>query len=238
MRICIIPARGGSKRIHQKNIRDFKGKPIINWSIEAARNAECFERIVVSTDSMEIARIAKDAGADIPYLRPKELADDYTGTGEVIKHAIKALELSENCQICCLYATAPFVNSNEIKKGLEKLNESPNGTTVFTATRYSFPIQRAIRINEEGFSIPYEPKNISKRSQDLEECYHDAGQFYWATAETWEKENDCFDHGKPLILPNWQVQDIDNEEDWKRAEIMYKAMHYEQDRDETEKRTV
>lgn len=227
--ICIIPARGGSKRIKGKNIRLFRGRPMIEWSIQAAQDSECFDRIVVSTDDKEISFIARKAGADVPFVRPAYLSDDFTGTREVIAHAIDELTLKgdQQNQVCCLYATAPFVSGSDIAMARERLNESRLGSVVFAATSFPFPIQRALRIDSEGYSSVFDPSSVLKRSQDLEQFYHDAGQFYWASASTWNIDFNLFDCGRPLLLPRWRVQDIDTEEDWRRAELMHMVLDQE-----------
>ena len=227
--ICIIPARGGSKRIKGKNIRLFQGRPMIEWSIEAAKKTDVFSRIIVSTDNEEIVSIAQQAGAEVPFIRPKQLSDDYTETRTVIEHAIRKLKINtdERLNVCCLYATAPFVSAEKIAEGQEYLISSKPGSVVFAATTFPFPIQRAIKLDDNGYSKPLDSKSIQKRSQDLEEFYHDAGQFYWAESSTWMKNFNIFEMGRPLILPRYRVQDIDTEEDWKRAELMHKVLNRE-----------
>jgi len=226
MKLCVIPARGGSKRISKKNIRDFCGKPIIAYSIEAALASSCFDKVIVSTDEKEIAAIACEYGAEAPFIRPKELSDDYTGTNEVIKHAINWYQ--EKHEIisfaCCIYATAPFVRAEYIVEGYEKLSSS-NKSFAFSVTSFPFPVQRAIRINANNEIEAIWPENVLKRSQDLEEAYHDAGQFYWGRSEAFIKDELLFSKvSVPVILPRHLVQDIDTLEDWCRAELMYQAM--------------
>lgn len=225
MKLCVIPARGGSKRIPRKNTRPFAGKPIIAYSIDAARNSALFDRVMVSTDDTEIAEVASAWGADIPFLRPARLADDYTGTNAVAKQAIEwhlAQGLAVN-HVCCLYATAPFVQSRYLKEGFELLVNS-NKSFVFSITRYPFPIQRAIRLNEHGEVEALYPEYRFTRSQDLEPTYHDAGQFYWGTAQAFLDEVPVFSNAAlSVILPPHLVQDIDTEEDWHRAELMFRA---------------
>jgi pseudaminic acid cytidylyltransferase len=229
MKLCVIPARGGSKRIAKKNIRDFCGKPIIAYSIEAALASRCFDKVIVSTDDKEIADVANKYGAETPFFRPAELSDDYTGTNEVIKHAIewyrnKAETISF---VCCIYATAPFVEVEYIKEGYEKLI-SLNKSFAFTATSFPFPIQRAIRINNSDEVEAIWPENISKRSQDLEDAYHDAGQFYWGKSEAFVNDEVIFSPSSvAVLLPRHLVQDIDTLEDWRRAEFMYQAIQLE-----------
>jgi len=225
MNLCVIPARGGSKRIPKKNIRKFCGKPIIAYSIECAINSGLFDKIIVSTDDEEIASVARTYGAEVPFIRPEKLSDDYTGTNEVIKHAIcwyesKGYSVS---YVCCLYATAPFVKNKFIKEAYEKLLKSEN-SFAFSVTSFSFPIQRALKIMPNGNVDAVWSENIFKRSQDLEERYHDAGQFYWGKKEAFINEDIVFSPVSiPIILPRYLVQDIDTLEDWYRAELMYSA---------------
>ncbi len=226
MNVCIIPARGGSKRITKKNSRLFCGKPIIAWSIENAINSNLFSKIIVSTDDDEIAEISKNYGAEIPYLRPEVLSGDYVPTHPVIINMINSL-LEKNIKpdnICCLYATSPFTQVRDLIKAHNILSKEKGETYVFTATNFPFPIQRALRFDKKGYSIVNEPSFIKKRSQDLESFFHDAGQFYFASFQTWLKNDDFFNNGKPIILPRWQVEDIDNEEDWIRAEKLFKII--------------
>lgn len=226
MKVAIIPARGGSKRIPRKNIKEFFGKPMIAWSIEAALASGCFDRVIVSTDDSEIAEIAKQHGAEVPFMRPAELSDDYTGTVPVIKQAIQWLAEHDEAPrlVCCLYATAPFVSASDIRKGLQQL-EKHNAAYAFSVTSYAFPIQRAIKITANERVEMFAPEHFNTRSQDLEEAYHDAGQFYWGTAEAWLTEKVIFGADSvPVILPRHRVQDIDTPEDWERAEWLFKAM--------------
>ena len=181
MKLCVIPARGGSKRIPKKNIRHFLGKPLIEYSIEIALESNLFDRVIVSTDDNEIANIAMDSGVEVPFLRPKELSDDFVTTNDVIKHAIQWFQ-NQGTTIeyaCCVYATAPFLKVRYLKEGIEKLVSS-NKSFAFTVTSFPFPIQRALRLTEDESVEAIWPENILKRSQDFEECYHDAGQFYWS----------------------------------------------------------
>lgn len=225
-KVAVIPARGGSKRIPRKNIRLFGGKPMLAHSIDAARLSGLFDRIVVSTEDPEVATVAKAAGAEVPFMRPLELADDFTGTGAVIKHAIQELRKGgeELEYICCIYATAPFLQPCYLQEGLEKLRESQL-SYAFSVTSFPFPIQRAVRINRDGRIEAIWPENISRRSQDLEEAYHDAGQFYWGRAEAFLTDVPVFSPAAiPVVLPRHLVQDIDTEEDWQRAELMFEAL--------------
>jgi len=222
--VAIIPARGGSKRIPRKNIKDFYGEPLIAYSIKTALESNIFDKVVVSTDDSEISNIAKKYGADIVQ-RPDELADDYTGTGDVIDHAIKYLkdEGEEFDFVCTIYATAPFLQSRYLKEGFEKLKDS-DAINAFSATSMPFPIQRTFKLDDSGRCEMFTPQYYNARSQDLEEAYQDAGQFYWS--KIGQKSNEIF-FGKdsiPIILPRYLVQDIDTLEDWRRAEIMYKVL--------------
>lgn len=223
MNICLIPARGGSKRIPRKNIRAFQGKPMIAWSIAAAKASRCFDQILVTTDDEEIAEVARSQGANVPFLRPAHLADDQASTQEVIAHALEwVAQQGSTCEaLCCLYATAPFVQTEDLQASQILLDDSRPGTVVYSATSFAFPIQRAIYLNEEGYSYMFQPEYFTSRSQDLTEAYHDAGQFYWATPDTWSKVSNLFEGMRPLVLPRWRVQDIDTEEDWQRAELLH-----------------
>lgn len=226
MKICIIPARGGSKRIPKKNIRLFCGKPIIQWSIEAALESKCFDKIIVSTDSEEIANISKRIGAEVPFIRPKSLSDDYTATAPVINHALEFINQKHgNVEyVCCIYATAPFVEPAYIKDGLKKIIDT-NANFSFSVTSFPFPIQRAIKLTQDNKSQMFFPENLNKRSQDLEDSFHDAGQFYWGKSSAWLEGKRMFDDNSiPIIIPRYKVQDIDSEEDWQRAELMFKAI--------------
>tara|TARA_B100001989_G_scaffold223163_1_gene176952 strand:+ start:13178 stop:13861 length:684 start_codon:yes stop_codon:yes gene_type:complete len=226
MNLCVIPARGGSKRIPKKNIINFSNKPMIYWSIKAALESECFEKIIVSTDNQEIALIAKSYGAEVPFLRPKELANDMTPTQPVIKHAIEWLgnEGFKYKNACCIYATAPLLRSSDISKSFIKLSKSNKESFIFSATSFNYPIQRAIRIDKDGFASMLFPENLNKRSQDLEETFHDAGQFYWASTEKWMSNSNIFESSKPFLLPRWRVQDIDTVEDLRYAELLFKIL--------------
>jgi pseudaminic acid cytidylyltransferase len=226
MRLAVIPARGGSKRIPRKNIKEFYSKPMIAWSIEAARQSGCFDRIIVSTDDEEIADVARNWGADVPFLRPSQLADDYTPTVPVIAHAIQwQLENGERpSEVCCIYATAPFIRVADLQRGLELLEQTGCEYT-FTVTSYASPIQRALRITEQLRVQMINREHFNTRSQDLEEAYHDAGQFYWGRAESWLSGKSIFSmNSAPILLPRYLVQDIDTSEDWARAELMFSAL--------------
>lgn len=225
MYLAVIPARGGSKRIPRKNIKPFFGRPMIAWSIEAAQKSGCFDNIIVSTDDDEIAEIARAYGATVPFKRPRHLADDHTGTTPVIAHAAdwhrtQGMALSA---VCCIYATAPFVQAGDIRKGFQML-QAEGCDYVFSVTSYPFPIQRSIRITAAGRVEMFYPDQFKTRSQDLEEAYHDAGQFYWGIQDAWIQQRPIFSmNSVPLVLPRYRVQDIDTMEDWVRAERMFAA---------------
>ena len=232
MKLAIIPARGGSKRIPRKNIKPFCGKPMIARSIEAALESGCFDRVIVSTDDMEIAEVAHQCGAEVPFMRPSELSDDYTGTVPVVRHAVEWLIANGEAPelVCCIYATAPFVTGEDIRRGLESLTDS-GCDYAFSVTSYAFPIQRAIRITSTGRVDMFHPEHFGTRSQDLEEAYHDAGQFYWGRADAWLRGRVIFGpDSSPVLLPRYRVQDIDTPEDWDRAEWLFKAMQAKVDR--------
>lgn len=219
MAIAIIPARGGSKRIPHKNIRPFHGRPMIGWPISVAANSGLFERIIVSTDDPTIAQIARDEGAETPFVRAADLSDDHTGTTEVIRDAIERLGLDPLEEVCCLYATSPFVQESDLSDGLAKLREARAGY-VFSIAEFPAPIARAYL--QSGKEIaPISPENMPKRSQDLEPAFFDAGQFYWAHAGTWASGAKVWDNARGVHLPATRVCDIDTEADWARAEAMF-----------------
>ncbi|WP_024619554.1 pseudaminic acid cytidylyltransferase [Pseudomonas kilonensis] len=229
MRLAVIPARGGSKRIPRKNIKVFCGKPMIVWSIQAALQSGCFDKIIVSTDDEEIAEVARQYGASVPFMRPAELSDDYTGTIPVMQQAIEWCNANGFYarQVCCLYATAPFVSPEDLRRGLSTL-ELSGSQYAFSVTSYAFPIQRAVRLTGAGRVEMFNPEFFNTRSQDLEESYHDAGQFYWGLADAWLKGEMIFSpESSAVLLPRHRVQDIDTPEDWVRAEWLYKAFQAE-----------
>jgi len=226
MSIAIIPARGGSKRIPRKNIKEFHGKPMIAYSIEAAKKSGCFERIIVSTDDQEIADTALKYGAEVPFLRPAAIADDYATTLDVIEHAIQYL-VKHNIApefICCIYATAPFILDDDLRKGLA-LIRAQKVEYAFSATSFPFPIQRAIRLTEDGGVKMFSEQCADTRSQDLVEAYHDAGQFYWGKTSAFIARKAIFaEHSKVVVLPRKRVQDIDTVEDWELAEALFAVL--------------
>lgn len=226
--IAIIPARGGSKRIPKKNIKEFFHKPIIAYSIESALKSGLFKKVIVSTDDKEIAKIAKEYGADVPFLRPKHLSNDFTGTAAVINHTLKYLEKrGETYQyICTIYATAPLLQTKYLVQGFHALKNS-NAVNAFSATSMPFPIQRTFKLDDNGRCEMFMPQYYMSRSQDLEEAYQDAGQFYWKhhTRDNNSKNKMVFSEiSIPIIIPRYLVQDIDTLEDWSRAEFMYEAI--------------
>lgn len=226
MKLMVIPARGGSKRIHHKNIRKFYGRPMIAWSIKAAVESNCFNRIIVSTDDDEIAEVASEWGAEVPFIRPAVLSDDHVGTLPVITHAIDWFAENEVRPdvVCCLYATAPFVRAEDLRRGLEILSKQDSDYAI-SVTSYAYPIQRALRIEGSGRMSMYMPEHANTRSQDLDEAWHDAGQFYWGNAEAWLNQRPLFSkYSAPVLLPRYRVQDIDTMEDWRRAELMFQVL--------------
>jgi len=223
--IAIIPARGGSKRIPRKNIKDFYGKPLIAYSIDVAIESKLFDKVIVTTDDEEIASIAKEYGALVPFLRPKELSDDFTGTEDVINHTLDFLKNNKELYdyVCTIYATAPLLQKKYLIEGFDKLKSS-TATNAFSSTSMPFPIQRTFKLNAEGRCEMFTPEHYMKRSQDLEEAYQDAGQFYWKKLNQESSEIMFGKDSIPIILPRHLVQDIDTLEDWKRAEIMYEVI--------------
>jgi len=224
MSICLIPARGGSKRIPRKNIRDFDGKPLIGWSIETALNSGEFSRVIVSTEDAEIADIARHFGAEVPFDRPTELADDHTTTIAVVRHALDWLEREDALPdtLCCLYATAPFASVQDIQTGMGML---ANAEFAVPVTSFPYPIQRALSVSEAGRLAMIEPSNYETRSQDLPEAWHDTGQFYCGRTSAWRTELTLLGPASAAIkIPRWRVQDIDTEEDWILAEIYFRVL--------------
>ena len=223
--VAIIPARGGSKRIPRKNIKEFHGKPLIAYSVEVALASKLFEKVIVSTDDEEIAKVAKEYGAEVPFLRPKELSDDFTGTEDVINHTVEYLKNNNELYnyVCTIYATAPLLQKEYLIEGIERLKSS-TAVNAFSTTSMPFPIQRTFKVNENGRCEMFTPEYYNSRSQDLEEAYQDAGQFYWKRLDRESKEIMFGEDSIPIILPRYLVQDIDTLEDWKRAEVMYKVL--------------
>jgi pseudaminic acid cytidylyltransferase len=224
MSICIIPARGGSERIPRKNVRPFLGKPVIAWSVEVATSSRCFDRIIVSTDDADIATLATNCGAEVPYLRSDTLADAYTGTAPVIADAIRRLSIPPETCVCCLYATAPFVSAEDLVAGT-RLLEGTN-SFVFAATTFPHPVERALyRFGDDKFRMA-DPVNSQKRTQEFRDAWHDAGQFYFANASTWLNATGGLfvEPASGVVIPRYRAHDIDTEEDWVCAEHMMRAI--------------
>jgi N-acylneuraminate cytidylyltransferase len=221
--VAIIPARGGSKRIPRKNLKPFDGVPMIVRSIRTALESALFDAVVVSTDDGEIADVARAHGAKVPFMRPADLADDFTGTAAVIAHALQQLPAFEYA--CCVYATAPLLQARYLRQGLELLERHPHKSFSFSVCGFGFPVQRALTLDEEGALMSLYPEFRTTRSQDLPEAFQDAGQFYWGRSEAWLRGETLFSPASlPVILPRHLVQDIDTPEDWQRAEYLYAAL--------------
>ncbi|MBP0005254.1 MAG: pseudaminic acid cytidylyltransferase [Cyanobacteria bacterium SBC] len=226
MKIAVIPARGGSKRIPRKNIRNFAGKPAIARTIQTARECGLFDAIIVSTDDSEIAEVSRQWGAEVPFIRPAELANDFAGTTEVIAHATQwAIDEGWNLDaVCCIYATALFLQSGDLQRGWESLN-SGDWLYAFSATDFAYPIFRAFKQTANKGVEMFFPEYFTTRSQDLPVALHDAGQFYWGRPQAWLEQKRIFDRWSiPVTIPRWRVQDIDTEEDWLQAELMWEAI--------------
>ena len=224
--VAIITARGGSKRIPHKNIKPFLGKPILEYSIEAALGADCFQEVMVSTDDEEIARIARHAGAQVPFMRSENTANDYTTTADVILEVLESYERigKKFDQVCCIYPTAPFVTANALKTAMMLL-EQERSDCVIPVVKFSFPPQRCVVINQ-GRLTPKWPENMKVRSQDLEPFYHDCGQFYCLDVRKFQEQKVIWMKDVvPFIQDESTVQDIDTLEDWKIAEMKYQIMH-------------
>ena len=227
MKIAMIPARGGSKRIPRKNIKAFHGKPIIAYSIEAAINCRLFDEVVVSTDDQEIATIAQKYGAKVPFFRPDALSDDYATTVDVIKHTLNwYAEHSIGISfICCIYATAPFIKQAALIEGYQAITKQ-GYQYAFAATEFNFPIQRAIRVSDKGAVSMFNSEHLNTRSQDLEKAYHDVGQFYWGNAKAFNNDLPLYStDAYAVIIPDIDARDIDTMEDWSFAEALYKISH-------------
>ncbi|MBN2572862.1 MAG: pseudaminic acid cytidylyltransferase [Ignavibacteriales bacterium] len=225
--IAIIPARGGSKRIPRKNIKDFLGKPIIAYSIEAALGSEIFDEVMVSTDDTEIAEIAKKYGASVPFFRSIENSNDYATTSLVLIEVLNQYQkINRNFDyLCCIYPTALFVNKCKIQEAFKIMLEKESDS-IIPVVKFSYPVQRSFRLNKNGILEYIWTENIAKRSQDLEPIYHDAGQFYWCKVKSFLKDKTVITKNNfPFILEQTEVQDIDTEEDWKIAELKYKILH-------------
>jgi len=223
--ICIIPARGGSKRIPRKNIKPFMGKPIMAYSIEAALRSGLFDEVMVSTDDLEFAEIAKKYGASVPFLRSEKTANDFAGTEDVITEVLERYkELGrEYDNFCCLYSTAPFVTPDSLKRGFDTLDDEIDGC--FSVVEYSYPIQRCLKMEGKHIMMAF-PEYYDTRSQDLEKRYHDAGQFYWSRVDVFLKDKLLWGpNTAPVVLSELEVQDLDTLTDWQLAEIKYSLLH-------------
>jgi pseudaminic acid cytidylyltransferase len=226
MNAAVIPARGGSKRIPNKNIKLFAGKPIIAYSIEVAQLTGIFDRIFVSTDSESIARVAQQFGAEVPFLRPAALSDDHTPTAPVVAHTLNWLAAngSPAAYVCCIYATAPFVRPEYVTEGYRLLT-AHRVSSVFSVTSFPFPIFRALKIAGDGHMAMWWPEYELTRSNDLPATYHDAGQFYWLDCRVFLQSQKMYGRDAlPVIVPRYLVQDIDTPEDWETAEHMFQAL--------------
>ncbi|SOE21825.1 N-acylneuraminate cytidylyltransferase [Spirosomataceae bacterium TFI 002] len=226
-RLAIIPARGGSKRIPRKNIKNFLGKPIIAYSIEAAIASDLFDEVMVSTDDEEISKIAKEFGAKVPFLRSSKNSDDFATTTEVIAEVLQQYEITGSVYdtVCCIYPTAPLITLNRLTEGYHLL-EKYTFNSVIPVVRFSFPIQRAVKISKDSQITFFQPEHINTRSQDLEISYHDSGQFYWFRTESFKVNPTIWNHKTGAIeLNQTEVQDIDTLEDWKMAELKYQMLN-------------
>ena len=225
MNIAIIPARGGSKRIPRKNIKIFCGQPMIAYAISAAKESGLFDRIVVSTEDEEIAQIAKKWGAETPFLRPVELADDHTATVPVVVHAIEACSALgwKFDNVCCIYPSVPFIQVDDLIGAINQFAEG-KADYCFPVTEYPSTIQRSLRRLSDGTMQPLYPEFERTRTQDLEPAYYDVGQFYWGKVNSWLSNPKIHSSGLGYMIPHWRVVDIDTLDDWLRAELMYRSI--------------
>ena len=226
MRIAVIPARGGSKRIPRKNIRPFAGQPIIVWPIKAALESGLFDKVIVSTDDAEIAEVAREAGASVPFMRPENLSDDYADTKSVVRHAISELKLETEpeVQVCCIYPTSVFVDTQLLSEGLEKL-KGGNARFVLSITSVDSSVYRSFSKTADDRITMLFPENYAKRTQDLPNLYYDAAQFYWATVSAWQSDLQIFGPDSiGVFLDPSRVQDIDNEPQWLAAERKFQEI--------------
>ena len=221
--VVIIPARGGSNRVPRKNIRPIDGVPATARVIDACLRSDCVERVIVSTDDPEIARVAEAAGAETPFVRPASLADDHTGILPVIRHAIDELSLDESASVGCVYATAVTLDPRDLQRGFDELGRSSESLIV-SVTSYGYPIQRALSRDDDGRVHLVDPGLATVRSQDLPERCHDAGQFIWGSAREWLRVDSVFSSAIGVDVPRWRVIDIDTEEDWQRAEVLVRTI--------------
>ncbi len=223
-KVALIPARGGSKRIPDKNIKPFCGKPIIAYPIITALESALFDEVIVSTDSTQIAQVAREYGAKVPFMRPKELSDDFTPTAPVAKHAVESLKLHKEDLLCVIYPTAPLLTQKTLSLGLKALLENPHKLFAFCAVSYDYNPYRSFCIKNDEIEMLF-PKHYLTRSQDLEQVYHDAGQYYWGYVNAWRESLPIFaPHSSAIIVPSKEVQDIDTLEDWAMAEMKYRLL--------------
>lgn len=226
MNVAIIPARGGSKRIPRKNMKEFCGKPMIAWAIEIAKKSECFEKVVVSTDDEEIAEIAESFGASVPFTRPIELANDYTPTIPVIQHALHVLDDPLIDTACCIYPTAVFNTPQYLQQALTHLLED-EADFVMPVVAYSCPFEKALLMNNDSQLSMKNIKNLNERTQDCELLYHDVGQFYFGTQVAWNNPGEFYDKRvKAIQVPKYRAHDIDTPEDWQLAEIVFSQLEH------------
>lgn len=229
MNVAVIPARGGSKRIPDKNIRPFAGKPMMAHSIEAALGSGLFEHVIVSTDDDDITRIATEHGATVPFTRPAELSGDVVGILDVMAHAVTWMH-DQGWQpdaVCCIYATAPFIDAGDLRRGAEAM-ATGRWSYAFGVTDFAAPIFRAFRERPDGGVEMFQPDKFEARSQDLPAALHDAGQFCFGTPEAWLERRRVFErHACPIMIPRWRVQDIDTPDDWQRAELIKRVLDEE-----------
>ena len=226
MNLAVIPARGGSKRIPRKNVKLFFDRPMLAYSIEAALESQLFERVIVSTDDLEIAEVAKSYGAQVPFMRPKNLADDMTATVPVIKHAIaKCEQMGDQFDVtCCIYATAPFIEATNLVQAFYALKDQ-QVEYAFPVTEFDYPVQRALKETDNGLVTMVEPENYLVRSQDLPKRVHDVGQFYMGTTSAWLEEKPILtSRSVGIPISRRRAQDIDTEDDWVMAEALFKLM--------------
>jgi pseudaminic acid cytidylyltransferase len=225
MKLAVIPARGGSKRIPRKNVKPFAGRPMIAYAIEAARSSKLFDEVVVSTDDREIAAVARECGAAVPFARPAELADDTTPTVPVIAHAVETCRtLGFDVDLCCcIYPSVPLLHGDDLREALAIL-QAGEAPYVFPVAPFPSAVQRALRRRPDGRTEPFYPQYANTRTQDLEPAYYDAGQFYWGRAEAWLARLNVHHNGATIVLPEWRVVDIDTPDDWLRAEAVFHAL--------------
>jgi pseudaminic acid cytidylyltransferase len=225
VRIAVIPARGGSKRIPRKNVREFDGRPLIAYSIKNAASSGLFDRIVVSTDDDEVARVSAQHGAEVPFRRPASLADDYATTSDVMAHAVSWLRESDSAPtaVCCIYPTAPLMRLDDLRIGLE-LFSTGQWQYVFSAAAFPYSIFRSLRAETGGGIAMVFPEHLHTRSQDLPEVLHDAGQFYWGRPDAWGKIPVFASTSTVVRIPHWLALDLDTPEDWERLQLTHRAL--------------